>query len=131
MEVTMLKTMLAIAALTLAELSAAHAGYVNQGSSHSYLGTAHKGGNVPLMGTADPPDHSNPAGAHKGGNGNVLTPGPAGSGLPAHNADNVKPPPTPQFMSGNPEIPVGGNRIPPKIHGPNPGPLPLRDPRTE
>jgi hypothetical protein len=70
--------------------------------------------------------------AHNGGQGKGSGGGEIDDpGLPAHNADNVKPPPTAQFIPGNPENPIAGNRIPPKIHGPNPGPIPLKDPRTQ
>jgi hypothetical protein len=64
--------------------------------------------------------------AHKGGNGNVQTPGPAGSGLPAHNADNVKAKPQLSVLPGGPGGIYPPNRIPPKIHGPHPGPIPGR-----
>ncbi len=109
----MRKTMLAIAALTLAQLiqlSAAHAG----------------GGSLPT-GNGDT-DTGLPA--HHGGNGQqgVSTCCNNGELLGANHHVDVKPQLT---VSPNAPGPTPVNHLPPTIDGPNPGPLPLRDPRTQ
>lgn len=105
----------ALASLAIAPACPAHAG--NPPAEYEPNSNGGWGGGLP---------------AHNGGQGQGSGGGEIDDpGLPAHNADNVKPPPTAQFIPGNPETPISGNRIPPKIHGPNPGPIPLGDPRTQ
>jgi hypothetical protein len=101
----MLKTMVTIAALALAQvvqLSAAHAG-----NYPSEWGEWEGGPFDPGL-----PAHKGGAGQGSGG-GSVDDPG-----LPAHNnsGGDIKSPPTPQLS-----VPA---HIPPKIHGPLPGPIP-------
>jgi len=83
----MLKTVLTFAALTLAQLSTAHAG-----------------------------------GGYPGSNSAGQTPKhvfPGDTGLPAHHSGGDVKPPKPQLLR---------DRIPPKIHGPFPGPIPAWTP---
>jgi hypothetical protein len=112
----MLKITLTIAALALApviQISAAHAG--NPPAEYEPTGDGYVGG-LP---------------SHQGGNGRGSGGGELGDeGLPAHNNNggDVKPSPTTPQLSKNPNAPgpYPTNHIPTKVHGPNPGPIPLR-----
>jgi hypothetical protein len=71
------------------------------------LSTAHAGGGYPGSNSAgQTPKH-------------VF---PGDTGLPAHHSGGDVKPPKPQLLR---------DRIPPKIHGPFPGPMPGVDPRTQ
>jgi hypothetical protein len=76
--------------------------------------------------------------AHAGGNVHIFGGGPTGSGwpsnvgggLPAHNGGGGDVKSKPTGTAGlTPQLLLPGH-IPPKIHGPFPGPYPGRDPRT-
>ena len=61
---------------------------------------------------------------YAGAGGQTGRPYPGDTGLPKHNGggpDQKPPRPTPQFTAVANQLPP---RLPPKIHGPNPGPLP-------
>ena len=144
----MLKTTLTIAGLTLASiihLSAANAASINsyRNPSNNLGSSAHHGGAVYVPATGwdgdNPFPNHNQGGepAHNGGSG-TTKPGsynPSGAICCSSSSGGgqYSPPPAPQLSicCGQPGQPPLYPRLPPKIRGPFPGPIPLGDPRTE
>jgi hypothetical protein len=105
----MLKTMLTVAALALVQAAQLPAAYAGAQGVILHGGTAGSGGLFCCKGGGLP--------AHNGGGGDVKNNGGGSSG---------------SGMAGlSPQLLAPGAHIPPKIHGPFPGPYPDPRPRTQ